>query len=83
MNFYNLLSRIVKFGQDLYTNFLALWDTMTTPISEAFEGHAIISAAIRAYPELANSSLIDMLLGSALGVFVTLTLIKWVIGIIM
>lgn len=83
MTFYKLLSRLVEMGQELYVNFVALWDTMTTPIAEEFDGIAIIETAILAWPSLGESSLIELLLGGGLGVFITITLVKWVIGIIM
>lgn len=82
MSFYNILSKLTEMGQALYTNFLALWDMLTTPIQEAFPDLAIIDATNLIWPEFGTSSIVELMIGGGVTIFLTMTLAKWLISFI-
>lgn len=76
------LDDIIGFVDDAVTTFGGVYDYLTTPLN-SLDLTGVIPNLIIQYTPLGDATLLSLMLGSAVTVFITVTVVKWLLDIVL
>lgn len=78
-----ILDVLMNTSYKIYTNFGSIFSTFTTPINQLPLGQsALITLLLGSFPTLMSWSILDMMVGGGIFMFISYTMLKWLVGLV-